>query len=211
MKGEKEYKHYIVYETTNLLNGKTYIGVHRSNHLEDDYLGSGTHLKRSIRKYGKHNFSRKTLFIFDNEKDMLDKEIELVDCNCVTDAMTYNKTAGGRGSFSHIDTSGDKNPMKNPEVAYKVSMSLKGRTFSDEHRLNLSLAHIGDRNHLYGKKRDPLIGIKISEALKGKKASEETKKKQSEAHRNRKPDSEETRKKKSEAAIKNWRKRKQLS
>lgn len=33
---------------------------------------------------------------------------------------------------------GDKNPMKDPEVAAKVSDALTGRTFSEEHKQNLS-------------------------------------------------------------------------
>lgn len=45
-----------IYETTNLINGKKYIGKHISSIFDVNYLGSGTHLKNVINKYGKENF-----------------------------------------------------------------------------------------------------------------------------------------------------------
>ena len=60
-------KKYIVYETTNLINGKYYIGVHRKN--GKNYLGSGKILIYAIKKYGRDNFMREILRKFDNKKD----------------------------------------------------------------------------------------------------------------------------------------------
>ncbi len=38
-----------VYITTNLINGKQYIGDHSTNNLDDHYLGGGVYLNRSIK------------------------------------------------------------------------------------------------------------------------------------------------------------------
>lgn len=48
--------YHIVYETTNLINGKIYRGVHSTNNINDGYLGSGIKFGRALKKYGKSNF-----------------------------------------------------------------------------------------------------------------------------------------------------------
>jgi hypothetical protein len=42
--------HYIIYRTTNLIDQKFYIGKHQTLNLNDNYLGSGIHLRRAIKK-----------------------------------------------------------------------------------------------------------------------------------------------------------------
>lgn len=96
-------KHYIVYETKNLKNGKTYIGMHETDNLNDGYLGSGKHLKRAVRYYGKEFFERKILFDFDNKKEMVSKEVELVNEEFIAHQDTYNIMIGGKGGFINED------------------------------------------------------------------------------------------------------------
>ena len=50
--------HHIIYQTTNLINNKRYIGYHSTDNLDDGYLGSGKILKQSIEKNGVDNFKR---------------------------------------------------------------------------------------------------------------------------------------------------------
>lgn len=57
---------FFVYLTTNLINGKQYVGEH--NNLKDNYYGSGIAIHRAIKKYGKQNFSRKILEEFDSKE-----------------------------------------------------------------------------------------------------------------------------------------------
>lgn len=88
---------YIVYKTTNKINGKIYIGAHKVKTVDDTYLGSGHLLKYAIKKYGKSNFIRETLFVFDNSEEMFTKELELVTEEFVKDINTYNLKLGGIG------------------------------------------------------------------------------------------------------------------
>jgi hypothetical protein len=64
---------YYIYKTTNLVNGKAYIGKHNGA-LTDDYLGSGTLLKCAIEKYGRENFKKEILYISKNEEENREKE-----------------------------------------------------------------------------------------------------------------------------------------
>ena len=69
---------YTVYKTTNLVNGKFYIGVHKTENPNDEYLGSGKLIKASVAKYGENNFRKEVLFEFETAKEAFKKEEELV-------------------------------------------------------------------------------------------------------------------------------------
>ncbi len=94
-------KHYLVYKTTCLVNGKIYIGQHQTYDPDDEYLGSGRDLKEDIRKFGSENFKREILFDFDNFTDMDNKEKELVTEEFVNREDTYNVRLGGQNVDWH--------------------------------------------------------------------------------------------------------------
>lgn len=84
---------HIVYETTCLINGKKYIGVH--NNEEDDYLGSGVALLKAVKRYGKSKFVRETLDKFDTAEEAYLREAELVTPEIVNSRQYYNIVLGG--------------------------------------------------------------------------------------------------------------------
>jgi len=92
---------FIVYQITNLVNGKIYIGVHQTEDPNDGYMGSGTVLRKAVQKYGEKSFHKKILHIYDNPTDMYSKERELVTESFIASKNTYNATSGGHGSWSH--------------------------------------------------------------------------------------------------------------
>jgi hypothetical protein len=99
MRKKKQY-HYI-YKTTNLKNSKFYVGMHSTDNLNDGYLGSGTRLKRSIRRNGIQNFKIEFLEFFDNRTDLANREKELVNEELLKDHMCMNLKPGGTGGFNN--------------------------------------------------------------------------------------------------------------
>ena len=113
MKEEKNWK-YIVYETTNLVNNKIYIGLHKTKdpNVFDGYIGCGIYVTQpytyihpkfkfqyAVKKYGPHNFRRKTLAIFDNIQQASDLEEELVNEEFLARDDVYNMVLGGLDGY----------------------------------------------------------------------------------------------------------------
>lgn len=96
---------YTIYQVTNLIDNKIYIGKHQTKDLNDCYMGSGKLLKRAQEKYGIENFKKEILFQFDNEDDMNAKEAELVTEEFCLREDTYNLCVGGHGGFGYLNTS----------------------------------------------------------------------------------------------------------
>lgn len=95
----KEKKYHFIYKTTNLLNGRYYIGMHSTFNLEDGYMGSGKRLKRSLNKYGKENHKVEILEFVDNRKILKQREREIVNLNEVAKKECMNLMIGGQGGF----------------------------------------------------------------------------------------------------------------
>jgi hypothetical protein len=93
---------YIIYQITNKVNDKFYIGVHKTKDINDDYMGSGINIRNAIKKYGLDNFEKKILYIFTNKKEAFAMEKKIVNDDLLSNPMCYNIKQGGRGGFDHI-------------------------------------------------------------------------------------------------------------
>jgi len=91
---------YYMYKITNKVNGKMYIGVHKTKKLDDGYMGSGLLIQKAIKKYGKENFEKEILEFFDSQKEMYEREHEVVNEEIVKDLRFYNLCQGGTGFCS---------------------------------------------------------------------------------------------------------------
>lgn len=155
-----------VYITTNLINGKRYIGQHKSKVFDASYLGSGTILKRAFDKYGKENFKCEILewcetFDILNEKEKY--YIKFYNADISPDF--YNICIGGYNSRGRR---GKNNPM------YGKPSWNKGVPMSEETKKRLSESktnkYKGLNSPLYGTHRTEETKRKIGENRKGKYA-----------------------------------------
>jgi group I intron endonuclease len=168
----------VIYKTTNLINGKIYVGQDSKNNPK--YLGSGIHLKRAIKKYGLTNFKKEILETCLNGDELNEKEIIWINKLDSTNVnIGYNISFGSQFGWH-------KGLKHKPESIDKIRKSSIGRKHDDSTIDKLS----GENNHFYGKKHSEETKQKISESNKGKEAwnkglplSEETKQKISESNK----------------------------
>jgi len=129
---------FILYKTTNIINKKYYIGVSNGNNKW--YKGSGTALKKAIKKYGVGNFLTEILEKFETEQEAFAREEQIVTEELVNDHNCYNIKLGGKGGKGHHKSVDHKKKIalavkefykthksgggRKPEVAYEETLRI---------------------------------------------------------------------------------------
>ena len=167
-----------IYITTNMINGKKYLGQRKFHRNWQEYLGSGTALKRAIKKYGKENFERNIVCICCSLEELNQAEYNLsVFLNVVESPDWYNLKYGGGSMMGYSPSL---------ETRKKISRANKGRPapnkgipMSEEAKRKQREAQSGEKSSWYGKKHTDETKQKIREKHIGTQASQETKSKMS--------------------------------
>ncbi len=169
-------KHHYVYKTTNIINGKFYIGVHSTNNIDDKYLGSGKRLRRSISKYGKENFKREILVVFQNREEAVKHEKFLINEELLKNPNCLNINPGGNGGFTHQAT---KNGRKKTDEILKNKYGPNFRQIVSKNYFNNM--SIDDKNEFINKIKKGFEKVNFNHStFKGKKHTTESKNKISE-------------------------------
>ncbi|SQC85436.1 group I intron endonuclease [Clostridium perfringens] len=168
--------HY-VYEITNNINGKKYIGKRtcKCPIEEDKYMGSGTLLLRAIDKYGIENFSKKILCICSSQHEAYKKEFEIIEkLKCYENHNNYyNIQHGGLGGWKGLKFS--KETLKKMSEAHKgqnnywYGKSLPKSTLEKARKVNKKRM-LGQGNHFYGKRHSEQSKKIMSEKRRGENA-----------------------------------------
>ena len=117
--------YFTIYKTTNSANGKIYIGYHETSNIFDNYLGSGSILKKAIKKYGNDNFKKEIIYVFPSREEAIAKEIEIVNDEFIQRKDTYNLKLGGEGGWDYINNILIKDDILRKDRNEKVSKIIK--------------------------------------------------------------------------------------
>jgi len=113
-----------IYKTTNLINGKSYIGQHKSQVFDRDYHGSGKLIRRAFEKYGIENFKTELLKWCETRSDINKYEKIYIHIYHSTDlAVGYNISKGGDGG----DTYSGLTDIEKASKRQKMRHSMLGR------------------------------------------------------------------------------------
>jgi group I intron endonuclease len=180
-------KYHIVYLTINKINGKCYVGSHSTNDLNDNYYGSGTAIKESLKKYKKDNFHKIILKHLNNHIEARNLEKYYINLYDTLTPNGYNISPTGGltlGIGSHSDFSKEK-----------IGKSNKGKKLSKEtkEKMRLSKLNISDETKRKigeaSRNRSPEANYRCGSTnrgketwMKGKKHTEESKQKNREKH-----------------------------
>jgi group I intron endonuclease len=117
-----------VYITTNLVNGKQYVGDHSTNDLDDGYLGSGLLIQKSVSKYGKKNFERKIIKICETKEEAFNLQKKYINEYNTLSPNGYNISPKGGVGVNGCHAS---------ETKEKIRGSLRGIPKTKEHIENI--------------------------------------------------------------------------
>lgn len=162
-----------VYKTTNLVNGKIYIGQKKSEEfLNNQYLGSGRLLKLAIECYGKENFDIELLEECYSKQQLNDRErFYIKEYKSQDRSIGYNIVGGGESGAGSNGYDWFNNGVKetrcktcptgwvpgrlpmSEECKQHISEAHKGKSLSEETREKLrQVKHpSGENHHNYGK------------------------------------------------------------
>ena len=181
-----------IYLTTNLINGKIYVGQHKAKEFDKSYYGSGSLLKKAFKKYGKENFVTEILEWCSSYEELNEKEkywIALKDSMC--NGKGYNLDAGGNNSSPTLETrkkisEHEKGKIIPEEVLKKMgeaskrnaknnpNYGMRGKHHGEEAKKKISAYQL-ENNPNRGKSPSKETREKISIANTGKKRTEEFK------------------------------------
>jgi hypothetical protein len=176
-------KYHFVYITTNLKNGRQYVGDHSTDNLNDGYLGSGRpYFQRALNKFGKENFQKEILEFFETKEEAFKAQEKYINEYNTLSPNGYNISPKGGHMFK-----GSMSESTKKKIGEANKISLKGLKQSNETIEKRTKKLKGRPSKLKGIKQSKESIKKRTASNTGKKRTEEQKQRMKLAQQNRKP------------------------
>lgn len=184
-----------IYKTTNLINGKIYIGQHKSKVFDQKYKGSGMIIRLAFDKYGFDNFKTEIIEWCNTFEELNQKEEYYIEYyNSRNEKIGYNIRIGGiqsrmsESSREKIHLNSLINPnygmkgKKQSELCKKINSTIhkgcspanKGQKMTEEQRQKCIISHLGQIPWNKGIPMSNDAKIKLSSKSKGRKWMNDT-------------------------------------
>ena len=109
-----------IYKTTNLVNGKIYVGKHEAAAFDTKYIGSGVVFSKALKKYGKENFECVLLEAVDSKEELnIREKYWIAEFKARDKRIGYNINEGGEGNPGYKHTDAFKAAMSEKKKKYK--------------------------------------------------------------------------------------------
>lgn len=153
----------IIYKTTNLANGKIYIGKDKNNNPA--YLGSGKILHLAFQKYGIENFNKEILEECETLEDLNEREKYWIGFYNSTDRkIGYNIALGGNGG-DIISKHPNKDEIRSKHSEWMIENNpARGRKKTEDEIERWKESFVGK----YRDENNPNFGSKRTESSKDK-------------------------------------------
>ena len=146
-----------IYKTTNLINGKIYIGQHKAEKFDESYFGSGKLLKQAIQKYGKQNFKCEIVIACNSKVELDEKEIFYIkNLNCQDKNIGYNICKGGERGPGGPMFKGHKHSIETKRRMSENRKGCKNGNFGNRWTRTPEMKYgsiKGEKNPMFGKKQ----------------------------------------------------------
>lgn len=149
--------YHVLYKTTCLATNRYYIGMHSTNDLNDGYLGSGTRLRYSIKKYGVENHKFEIIEQLPDRSSLKLREKEIVNKELINDTNCMNIGLGGGGGLLN-----EEHAKKFHAAGGKKVFQLLGKRhleklkndleYRKKYSEKMSKTQSGEKNGFYGRK-----------------------------------------------------------
>lgn len=156
-------KYGYVYKTTNLINGKIYIGQHNKSSFDEKYYGSGTRMRKLINDFGISNLSNEVIAWADTPDELNELEtFFIMKYKSYDNEIGYNISLGASGdttyglddfeySIQREKLSGENNGMYKSGERGIHPKGFKGHHHSKASRESISKHTKGIKNGFYGR------------------------------------------------------------